>query len=221
MLKYRIVSLILFTLGTASSLFRRGVCTMTNRFMRGGAPGRAQPAFLRPGSFKSGHAKRGGRKRGIRNIFSPDYKKAIVEAAYRVGQDGNGKNGLVGFWSWVAEFHPRIFLTVLLINVLPLEFFESNTPQEPRLTMEEINQWVREYTGLADKGRKKQRTVSVDVRSPLDWTAQPYPVGSLMQAAVADPKGFSKLFVAAFLRPPNRGRRAPGTGTSPQAAGPR
>jgi hypothetical protein len=27
-----------------------GVCTMTNRFMRGSAPGRAQPAYLRPAS---------------------------------------------------------------------------------------------------------------------------------------------------------------------------
>ena len=37
---------------------------MTKRFMRGSASGRAQPAYLRPGSFKQGHEKRGGRKRG-------------------------------------------------------------------------------------------------------------------------------------------------------------
>jgi hypothetical protein len=68
---------------------------MTNRFMRGSAPSRAQPAYLRPGSFKQGHEKRGGRKRGTPNFFSIDYKKAILEAAYRIGQDGNAKNGVV------------------------------------------------------------------------------------------------------------------------------
>jgi hypothetical protein len=195
---------------------------MTNPFMRGSAPGRAQPAYTRPGSFKLSHEKRGGRKRGTPNIFSPDYKKAIIEAAYRIGADGNGNGGIVGYFSWVAGRYPRIFGNVLLTSLLPWEYAESNMPKEPRLTMEEINRWVREYTGLADKGRKKQRTVSVDVRSPSDWTGQPFPVGSLMQAAVADPKGFSKLFVAAFLPPPTkRGRRAPESGPSSHAAGPR
>jgi hypothetical protein len=109
--------------------------------MRGSAPGRAQPAYLRPGSFKQGHEKRGGRKRGTPNLLSIDYKKAILEAAYRIGQDGNGKNGVVGYLSWVAERHPQIFFTVLLINLPPLENAESDTPEEPRRTIEEINQW--------------------------------------------------------------------------------
>jgi hypothetical protein len=82
--------------------------------MRGSAPGRAQPAYLRPGSFKQGHEKRGGRKRGTPNLLSIDYKKAILEAAYRIGQDGNGKNGVVGYLLWVAERHPQIFFTCCL-----------------------------------------------------------------------------------------------------------
>jgi hypothetical protein len=61
--------------------------------MRGTAPGRARPADDRPGSFKPGRRKQGGRKRGTPNLFSIDYKKAIIEAAYRVGHDGNGKDG--------------------------------------------------------------------------------------------------------------------------------
>ena len=82
---------------------------MTNRFMRGRAPGRAQPAYLRPGSFKQGHEKRGGRKRGTPNLLSIDYKKAILEAAYRIGQDGNGKNGVVGYKDYfVWGCFPRI-----------------------------------------------------------------------------------------------------------------
>jgi hypothetical protein len=87
------------------------------------------------------------------NSFSIDYKKAIFEAAYRIGYDGNGKNGVVGYFSWVAERHPRICGTVLLINLLPLEYADSDTPEEPCLTMEEINQEVRAYIGLTDKNR--------------------------------------------------------------------
>jgi hypothetical protein len=64
-----------------------------------------------------------------------------ADAAYRIGQDGNGKNGVVGYLSWVAERHPQIFFTVLLINLPPLENAESDTPEEPRRTIEEINQW--------------------------------------------------------------------------------
>jgi hypothetical protein len=186
---------------------------MTNRFMRGSAPGRAQPAYLRPGSFKQGHEKRGGRKRGTPNLLSIDYKKAILEAAYRIGQDGNGKNGIVGYLSWVAERHPRIFFIVLLINLLPLENAESDTPEEPRRTIEEINQWFRDYIGLTGKNRTKGQTVQVESQSPWGWTGQPFPVGSLMQLAVENPKAFCTLFVAAFLRPPTKRRRPAADGS--------
>ena len=98
---------------------------MTNPFRRGSAPGRERPDYLRPSSFKPGHEKRGGRERGTPNAFSPDYKRAILEAAYRIGNDGNGKDGVVGYFAWVALRHPRIFCTVLLINILPLEFAEE------------------------------------------------------------------------------------------------
>jgi hypothetical protein len=70
---------------------------MTNPFTSGSAPGRAQPADRRPGSFKLGHEKRGGRKSGAPNLLTIDFKRGLFEAAYRIGQDGNGKNGIVGF----------------------------------------------------------------------------------------------------------------------------
>lgn len=178
---------------------------MANTCTRGSAPGRAQPAHLRPGSFKEGHEKRGGRKRGTPNFFSIDYKKVILEAAYRIGEDGNGKNGVVGYLSWVAEYHPRIFCT-LLINLLPLENAESDAPEEPRRTIEESNQRVRDYIGLTGKDRTKGQTVQVKSQSPWNWTGQPFPVGSLMQNAVENPKTFCTLLAAAFPQPPTRRR---------------
>jgi len=143
---------------------------MTNPFMRGSAPGRAQPAYLRPGSFKQGHEKRGGRKRGTPNLISADYRKAIREAAYRVGQDGNGKNGIVGYFLWVGERHPLIFWTVLYISLLPLEDAESDAPEEPRWTMEELNQSVRDDIALTGKNRTKRQTVQIEPQSRWDWT---------------------------------------------------
>jgi hypothetical protein len=136
--------------------------------MRGSAPNRAQPDYARPGSFKKkGREKRGGRKRGTPIVISIDYKKAILEAAYRVGNDGNGKDGLVGYFSWVALRHPEIFCTILLGSLLTLEFAESNAPEEPRRTREET------------KNGTRGQTVHVESQSPWDWTGQPFPVGSL------------------------------------------
>jgi hypothetical protein len=151
-------------------------------------------------------------------LFSIDYKKAIVEAAYRIGQDGNGKNGVIGYFSWVAARHPGIFFITMLVSLLQLENAESNAPEEPRRTAEENNQWFREYIGLTGKNRTKGQTVQVESQSPWGWTGQDFPVGSLMQVAVEEPKAFCTLFVAAFLRPPTKRRRPAARGGSwPQA----
>ena len=179
---------------------------MTNPFTRGSAPGRAQPADQRSGSFKRGHEKRVGRKRGTPNLFSIDYKKAILEAAYRIGYDGNGENGIVGYFSWVAERHPRTYCTVLLINLLLLEYADSDTPDEPCRTMEEVNEDLRDYIGLTGKNWVTERPAQAESEQPWDWTGQPFPLGSLMQLAVESPKTFCTLCTAAFLRPPTKRR---------------
>jgi hypothetical protein len=121
--------------------------------MRGSAPGRAQPADLRPGSFKQGHEKRGGRKLGTPNLFSADYRKAILEAAWRIGYDGSGKNGVVGYFKWVAIRHPAVFGTTL-ISLLPFENAGSNIPEKLGRTAEETDQLLRKYIGLAEKPRE-------------------------------------------------------------------
>jgi hypothetical protein len=179
---------------------------MTNPFKRGSAPGRAQSADRRPGSFKQGHEKRGGRKRGTPNLFSIDYKKALFEAAYRIGQDGNGKNGLVGYYLWICEHHPQIALTICYYIML-LEYAQGDTLEEPpRRSIEEINQEVRDYIGFTGKNRVTERPVQVESEQPWDWTGQPFLVGSLMQLAVENPKAFCMLLVAAFLRPQTKRR---------------
>jgi hypothetical protein len=180
---------------------------MTNRFMRGSAPNRAQPDYARPGSFKPGHKKLGGRKRGTPNLISADYKKGILEAAYRIGQDGNGKGGIVGYFLWVGERHPGIFYPELYVSLLALEDAESDTPEQPRRTIGKLNKWRRDDIGLTGKNRTKRQTVQGESQSPWGWTGQPFPVGGLMQLAVENPKSFCTLVVAAFLQPPTKRRR--------------
>ena len=63
---------------------------MTSRFNRGSSPGRARDASQLSGSFEAGHKKLGGRKKGTRNLISPERKMALLEAAHRLGSDGNG-----------------------------------------------------------------------------------------------------------------------------------
>ena len=117
---------------------------------RGSAPNRDHPDYERPGSFKPGHQKIGGRKRGTPNVLTAEQTRDS-EAAYRIGNDGNGRDGIVGYFAWVARYHPATFGIPLLISLLPLEFTEGGTREEPHRTIEEINQWVREYTGLAEQ----------------------------------------------------------------------
>lgn len=178
---------------------------MADPFMRGSAPGRERPADQRSGSFKQGQEKRGGRKRGTPNWFSIDYKKALLEAAYRIGYDGNGKDGCVGYFSWVAELHSRIYVTVLLPNMLMEEYAECDTPEELRRAIDENSEEVRDYIGLTSKNRLTEQPIQVE-EPPWAWTGQPFPVGSLMQLAVESPKDFCTLCAAAFLRPPPKRR---------------
>jgi hypothetical protein len=170
--------------------------------MRSLAPDRARPENERPGSFNKGHTKRGGRKRGTPNAVSADYRKAIIEAAYRIGYDGNGKNGVIGYFTWVAERHEYIFWTILFVSLLQFEIDVGSSPEEPPRTAEERDQWLRDYIGCGDKTWTKKP------RSPVDWTGQDFPVGNLMRLAVKDPKVFCHNYAAAFLRPPPKRRRS-------------
>ena len=144
---------------------------MTNPLRRGSAPGREQPDYLRPDSFKPGHEKRGGRKRGTPNAFSADYKRAIIEAAYRVGNDGNGKDGVVGYFEWVGLRYPTIFYTVLLVSLLPLECAEEFTPDQQHWTKEELNERIlgAHWTRRQGPGKAPKCPDRVPVTVGLDW----------------------------------------------------
>ena len=184
---------------------------MSNPFNRASAPGRARDAWTRPGSFKSGHAKLGGRKKGTPNLISIDYKKALAEAAYRVGNDGNGKDGVLGYLTWVGTRYRTFFYVDLYTRLLALEQYEPPILAEPRRTKKELNQWVRHFIGLSETNRTRS-SVQTKKLSPFEWlhggpNAQAGLVQDLMRMAVEEPKIFCRMFAAAFLTPPKNWRR--------------
>jgi hypothetical protein len=91
-----------------------------NRLMRGSAPNRAREASQRPDSFEKGHAKMGGRKCGTPNVVTRELKAAIIRAAYRLGSDLKGKDGVVGYLTRIAKNDIKTFV-MLLRAVLPLQ----------------------------------------------------------------------------------------------------
>ncbi len=93
---------------------------MTDPLNRGTTPARARDASQRPGTFRKGHRKFGGRKKGTPNVVTKDLKVAIVEAAHRLGSDGKGKDGLVGYLMALAVEDTRTF-GALLRAMLPLQ----------------------------------------------------------------------------------------------------
>jgi len=123
---------------------------MTNPFMRGSALGRARAACQRPGSFQVGHRKLGGRKRGTPNKATREYREALIEVANLIGSDGKGKEGLVGYLTVIALYHPAVFVRMLCAALIrPGGASEPDEPEpdepepEKRLTIEEAKAELR------------------------------------------------------------------------------
>ncbi len=78
---------------------------MTQQKKTGGRPPRGKP-------FEKGHKKIGGRQKGTPNRMMTT--EAILEEAAQLG----GKDEMVGYFSEIAENHPRAF-GKLLARLLP------------------------------------------------------------------------------------------------------
>jgi len=53
--------------------------------------------------FQKGHKKLGGRKKGVRNRDSNPFARVFIDGAERLGSDGKGTDGLVGFFMPLLE----------------------------------------------------------------------------------------------------------------------
>ena len=169
---------------------------MGNPFNRGSAPGRARDASQRSGSFKPGHKKLGGRKKGTPNRISGDTKQLLLEVVRYVGSIGNGKDGVVGYYKWLAKCHPKVFVSQCA-RLLALE-----TPKavsrwaNETATAFELNETLRKQAELLLRGR------------PSD---DPGVFEDLVRLAVEAPQSFAAMLGATFLIPPkNDGPGTPG-----------
>lgn len=64
--------------------------------------------------------KTGGRKKGTPNKTTAILKDAIVRAAELTGQDGEGREGLIGYCRFLAVSEPKAFAG-LMGRVIPLQ----------------------------------------------------------------------------------------------------
>jgi hypothetical protein len=163
---------------------------MTNPFNRGSAPGRARDPWQNPGAFEPRHAKTGGRKRGTRNLITPEHRAAVLEAADRVGYDGNGKDGVGGYFKYVGERDPTFFyVEVYPGGCIDLEIHEAAMRVEaaPRGT----NELHEKTPSPLVRTKKVRRRQAPDAE-----------VEGLMRLAMEQYKTFFRLFIAAFLTPP-------------------
>ena len=67
----------------------------------------------RNGTFKKGHKKQGGRKRGAPNAMTRELEQLILGAAEKIGSDGQGKDGLAGYFVYLGLEHPELYLKFL------------------------------------------------------------------------------------------------------------
>jgi hypothetical protein len=75
------------------------------------------PKIRRDHLWKKGRPKTGGRKKGVQNIITRELKDAIIKAAELHGQDGKGKDAVVGYlYGLAAMRQPVLFVSLLRLT---------------------------------------------------------------------------------------------------------
>jgi len=109
-----------------------------SRLTRGSAPNRSHKNAPGRHRFSSDNqppkAKR-GRPKGSMNRFSRDLREDIVEAMERVGSDGKGKDGRVGYLMWLSRAEPKSY-TILIRGITPAQI-QATMTLKPMLTLDE------------------------------------------------------------------------------------
>jgi hypothetical protein len=110
----------------------------SSRFTRGSAPNRSHKNAPGRHRFSSDNqppkAKR-GRPKGSTNRYSRDLQEDLWEALERVGRDGKGEGGRVGYLMWLAREEPKS-CTLLLRGTQPAQIRATMT-LKPELTLDE------------------------------------------------------------------------------------
>ena len=123
------------------------------------------------GTFKKGVRPGSGRAKGTRNRTTTLLKDAILQAATLVGQDGKGKDGLVGYLKMLAVKERAVY-SRLLEKVLPMQLHVEDK-SKPLYTAAEALQQLRERglplpPGLLQMAGELAMTVAEDYEDELN-----------------------------------------------------
>ena len=121
----------------------------TSGFTRGSAPNKSHKNATGRHRFSADNQPKSkrGRPVGSVNKYNRDLREAIIEATERLGRNGKGEGGLVGFLMWLAREDPRSY-AMLLRAGMPAEVRAAVTVK-PVLTVGEA---------LAEMRRRGLRT---------------------------------------------------------------
>jgi hypothetical protein len=109
-----------------------------SRLTRGSAPNRSHkdaPGRHRFSSDNQPPRSKRGRPKGSTNRLSRDLREDISEAMERVGSDGKGKDGRLGYLMWLSRAEPKSY-TILIRGTMPAEIRATMT-LKPLLTLDE------------------------------------------------------------------------------------
>jgi hypothetical protein len=79
-----------------------------------------QPKPKRNTRFPPGYTPTTRRRKGVQNKITRDIKNGIITAAVRMGRDGKGAGGLIGYFEFLAKKKPIAFAH-LLGKLIPLQ----------------------------------------------------------------------------------------------------
>jgi hypothetical protein len=109
-----------------------------SRLARGSAPTKSHPKAPGRHVFSKENQppkSKVGRPKGAQNKLNRELRELILEAAERLGRDGEGKDGTLGYLMWLGQEVPTSF-AVLLRAVLPVHI-NATVTHKPAMTLDE------------------------------------------------------------------------------------
>ena len=85
---------------------------------------------------------KGRTRKGRPNRISHEVKDALLKAAAKVGSDGKGKDGLIGYWERIARDNPTLTAKILA-KIMPIDMRREELYVDQQLRNKELNQQMQ------------------------------------------------------------------------------
>src|SRR6516225_2167525 len=133
-------------------------------------------------NLRRGHPKMGGRKKGTPNRIPGIFKKALYEAADRVGFAGTGEDGTVGYFVWIGRRYPTFYYLKLFGRFVTMDdddiaVIETSVPEQSSPPL--LTQTERTKLGRRGHGQNKE-TRSEPAQGPMPLAEMVAMVGTII-----------------------------------------